>query len=418
MASTAAIILAAGRSTRMITDLPKVMHEVCGRPMLAWVLDACRAVGVDKTFVVVGYKKEIIIDSFGDQEDLVFVEQVEQLGTGHAVGVCREYIGDEFETVLVLCGDGPLVRSETIGMLMDKHRQEHSAGTLATAVLKDPTGYGRVVRDSYGNLQGIVEQSDCTEAQIQIKEINPSYYCFGREAIFDALDRVQPDNVKGEYYLTDAVKLLIESGRRVVAITAVDPEDVLSINSRQQLAVVSRVMESRIQDRLMSSGVTIIDPSNTWIDARAEIGRDTVIYPFTYIHGRVKIGGNCSVGPFAYLRDGTVLEDDVTIGCFTELKNTRMEDASRARHHSYLGDARFGKNVDVGTGTITANFDGRKIHQTWVGDNVYLGSGSILVAPLHVNSGQQITPGTVVRQEELDAANQGGGQPDEEASEQ
>lgn len=405
MASTAAIILAAGRSTRMITDLPKVMHEVCGRPMLAWVIDACRAVGVDRTFVVVGYKKEVIVDNFGDQDDLVFVEQTEQKGTGDAVAVCREYIGDEFDTVLVLCGDGPLVRAETLSTLLSKHRQEHSAGTLATAVLKDPAGYGRIIRDSYGNLQGIVEESDCDAAQKQICEINPSYYCFERSSIFEALDRVEPNNVKGEYYLTDAIKLLIEGGRRVVAITAVDPEDVLSINSRQQLAVVSRVMESRIQDRLMSSGVTIIDPPNTWIDARAEIGRDTVIYPFTYVHGRVKIGRNCSVGPFAYLRDGTVLEDDVVIGCFTELKNTRMEDGSRARHHSYLGDARFGKNVDVGTGTITANFDGRKIHQTWVGDNVYLGSGSILVAPLHVKSGLQVTPGTVVNQSELDAAN-------------
>jgi bifunctional UDP-N-acetylglucosamine pyrophosphorylase/glucosamine-1-phosphate N-acetyltransferase len=397
MSKTAAIILAAGRSTRMITDLPKVMHEVCGRPMLAWVIDACRAVGVDRILVVVGYNKEVVTTAFPDQPDLVFVHQVEQKGTGNAVAVCRDHL-DGCETVLVLCGDGPLVRPSTLQMLLDKHNQEHSAGTLATAILKDPSGYGRIVRDSYGNLQGIIEESDCTELQKLVHEINPSYYCFQRTSILHSLEKVQPNNVKGEYYLTDAVKILIESGRRVVAVTAVEPDEVLSINSRQQLAVVSQVMEQRIQDRLMSRGVTIVDPSNTWIDARAEIGQDSVIHPFTYIHGRVKIGRNCSVGPFAFLRDGTVLEDDVVIGVFTEVKNSMLGQGGRARHHSYLGDATFGKNVNVGTGTITANFDGEKIHRTEVGDDVYLGSGSILIAPLHVKSGVQIAPGTVVEE--------------------
>ncbi|MDD4888882.1 MAG: NTP transferase domain-containing protein [Phycisphaerae bacterium] len=395
MPKTAAIILAAGKSTRMITDLPKVMHEVCGRPMLAWVIDACRAVGIDRILVVVGYHKEVVINAFPGQRDLVFVEQVEQKGTGNAVSVCQPHL-DGCETVLVLCGDGPLVRPTTLKTLMETHVSGHSAGTLATAVVKDPTGYGRIIRDSYGNLQGIVEQADCTVAQKEIHEINPSYYCFQRAAIFESLAKVQPNNIKKEYYLTDAVKILIEDGRRVVAISAVEPDEVYSINSRQQLAQVSQVMEQRIQDRLMSSGVTIVDPSNTWIDARAEIGKDTIIYPFTYIHGRVKIGRNCSVGPFAYLRDGTVLEDDVVIGVFTEVKNSTLCSGARARHHSYLGDATFGKNVNVGTGTITANFDGKEIHRTEVGDNVYLGSGSILIAPLHVKSGVQIAPGTVV----------------------
>lgn len=397
MSKTAAIILAAGKSTRMITDLPKVMHEVCGRPMLAWVIDACRAVGVGRILVVVGYRKDVIINAFPNQPDLAFVEQKEQKGTGNAVGVCKDHL-DGYENVLVLCGDGPLVRPDTLKTLLDTHISGHSAGTLATAIVKDPHGYGRIVRDSYGNLQGIVEQSDCTEAQKAITEINPSYYCFGRAAIFDALAKVQPNNVKGEYYLTDAIKILIEDGRQVVAISAVEPDEVHSINSRQQLATVSQAMEQRIQDRLMSSGVSILDPSNTWIDARAEIGKDTIIYPFTYIHGCVKIGRNCSVGPFAYLRDGTVLEDDVVIGVFTEVKNSTLGSGSRARHHSYIGDATFGQKVNVGTGTITANFDGKEIHRTEVGDEVYLGSGSILIAPLHVKSGVQIAPGTVVQE--------------------
>jgi bifunctional UDP-N-acetylglucosamine pyrophosphorylase/glucosamine-1-phosphate N-acetyltransferase len=233
---------------------------------------------------------------------------------------------------------------------------------------------------------------------MQINEINPSYYCFGREAIFDALDRVKPDNVKGEYYLTDALQILIGEGKRAAAITSVQPEDVLSINSRQQLAVVSKMMQHRIQDRLMSEGVSIVDPDNTWIDARACIGKDTIIRPFTYIHGRVRIGERCSVGPFSYLRDESVLADDVVVGVFTELKSTTLGTGTRTRHLSYLGDATVGEHVNVGAGTIVANFDGENVHKTTVENNAYIGSGSILVAPLTVAAGTQVDPGSVIQQ--------------------
>ncbi len=318
MAERIAIILAAGESTRMNTKLPKVLHEVCGRPMLAYVLDACREAGVGKIFVVVGYNKDQVVEQYKDCDDVVFIEQAEQKGTAHAVMCCKEHIAEFEGQVLILCGDGPLIRSETLKTLLDKHTSEMSAATLATTVLDDPAGYGRIERDSYGNIQGIVEDKDCTDEQRQIKEINPSYYCFDAPILLETLDKITPDNAKGEYYLTDALHLIIHTGHKVMAVTAVAAQEALGVNDRAQLSCVSKIMQRRIQDGLMSNGVTIVDPDNTWIDARAEIGQDTVIEPFTYIHGQVKIGRDCRVGPFAYLRDGAVLEDHIEFGAFKE----------------------------------------------------------------------------------------------------
>ena len=318
MTERIAIILAAGESTRMNTKLPKVLHEVCGRPMLAYVLDACREVSVQKIFVIVGYNKDQVIEQYKDCDDVVFVEQAEQKGTAHAVMCCKEHIAEFRGQVLILCGDGPLIRSETLKTLLDKHTLEMSAATLATTVLDDPAGYGRIERDSYGNIQGIVEENDCTDEQRQIKEINPSYYCFDAPILLETLDKITPDNAKGEYYLTDALYLIIHAGHKVMAVTAVAAQEALGINDRAQLSEASKIMQRRIQAGLMSGGVTIVDPDNTWIDARAEIGQDTVIEPFTYIHGRVNIGQDCRVGPFAYLRDGAVLEDNIEFGAFKE----------------------------------------------------------------------------------------------------
>lgn len=405
----AAVILAAGKSTRMVTDLPKVLHEVCGRPMLAYVLEACRKIGVEKILVVVGYRKDDVIAAFAGQDDIIWIEQTEQRGTGHAVMMCEQDLRKGgWQDVLVLCGDGPLVSDQVLDTVVKKHRAEHASATLATSVLEDPAGYGRIVRDSYGNLQGIVEQSDCTPEQKNIKEINPSYYCFRTDHLLAALHNVRPNNVKNEYYLTDALHIMIARGLKAVAITAVSAEDVISVNSRQQLSLVSRVMQERIQDRLMSSGVTIVDPSNTWVDARAEIGQDTVIHPFTYIHGRVKIGRHCSVGPFAYLRDGTVLADDVVVGVFTEVKNTVMGQGTRLRHLSYVGDTKTGENVNIGAGSIVANFDGCQIQQTEIGDNAYISNGAILVAPLHVAPGTKVEPGSVVYGNNKEVNHRGG----------
>jgi len=402
MAEKVAILLAAGASSRMNTLLPKVLHEVTGRPMLAYVLDACRSVGTEKIYVVVGFGADQVKERFAEATDVVWVEQTEQLGTAHAVGCCKEYLKDFNGETLVLCGDGPLIRAKTLQTLIEKHEAEHSAATLATAVLEDPTGYGRIVRDAYGNIQGIVEHSDCNPGQRAIKEVNPSYYLFNNKQLFAALEQVKPDNVKNEYYLTDALSVLIAGGNKVVAITAVRPEEAMGVNSRAQLSVASKIMQQRIQQELMENGVTIVDPDNTWIDARAKIGQDTVIEPFTYIHGPVEIGRGCRIGPFAFLRNATVLEDDVVLGVFTEVKDATLADGVRARHHSYLGDATIGRNVNIGAGSLTANFDGENINQTSVGDGCYIGSGAVLIAPLTIRSGAHIGAGTVVSQESVD----------------
>ncbi len=398
MVETVAIILAAGGSTRMNTKLAKVLHEVCGRPMLAYVLDACRKIGISKMFVVVGFSADEVKERFADADDIVWVRQDKQSGTGHAVLCCKEHLKDFNGQTLVLCGDGPLIRAATLKTLIDKHKSGHSAATLGTAVLDDPSGYGRIVRDDYGNLQGIVEHSDCSPEQLKIKEINPSNYLFDNKVLFEALETIKPENVKKEYYLTDAVSSILATGHKVEAITAVPPDEAVGINSRAQLSAASKIMQRRIQRRLMEDGVTIVDPDNTWIDARAEIGQDTVIEPFTYIHGEVKIGQGCRIGPFAHLRHGTILENDVVLGVHTEVKNSTLADGVRARHHSYIGDAMVGRNVNFGAGSITANFDGEKVNKTNIGDNCYIGSGSVLIAPLELKDGSNVSAGTVVLQ--------------------
>lgn len=396
---SAAVILAAGKSTRMVTDLPKVLHEVCGRPMMAYVVDACREAGIDRIVAVVGYRKDDVIEAFRDVSGMQFVEQTEQKGTGHAVMMCREALGDFDGNLLIIAGDMPLLRTDTLKLLVETHVNGRSAVTLATSVLDNPAGYGRIVRDQFGNLQGIVEHSDCTPEQLAIKEVNPSYYCFDKKLLFEALSDVKPNNVKGEYYLTDALHILIREGHRAVAVTAVPPEDAMGVNSRRELAEVGKIMQARIQNRLMTAGVTIFDPPNTWVDARAKIGQDTVIQPFSYIHGCVEIGRRCRIGPFAYIREGTKIGDDVVVGVFTELKNAVLGESVRARHLTYIGDATVGDRVNVGAGTIVANFDGKEVRQTVVEDDAFIGSGSILVAPLKIPAGAHVVPGSVVNQE-------------------
>lgn len=387
----------------MNTKLPKVLHEVTGRPMLAYVLDACRSVGVSRIYVVVGFGAEQVRERFAaESADIVWVPQPQQLGTAHAVMCCKEHLQGFDGQTLVLCGDGPLIRAKTLQTLIEKHEAGQSAATLATAVLEDPTGYGRIIRDDYGNIQGIVEDSDCTPAQRAVKEVNPSYYLFNNQVLLRALEQVKPDNVKKEYYLTDALSVIIATGHKVIAVTAVRPEEAVGVNSRAQLSVASKIMQHRVQQELMENGVTIVDPDNTWIDARAKIGQDTVIEPFVYIQGEVKIGRGCRIGPFAFLRDGSVLQDDVVLGVFTEIKNATLADGVRARHHSYLGDADIGRNVNIGAGSITANFDGEQINRTMVGDDCYIGSGAVLIAPLMLKAGARIGAGTVVAQEDAD----------------
>ncbi len=312
-----AIILAAGVSSRMNTKLPKVLHEVCGREMLAFVLDACRSAGVDKVYVIVGYGADQVRQRFSDADDIVWVTQAEQKGTGHAVLCCKEHLADFDGQTMILCGDGPLIRADVLKTLTEKFESDSPAAILATAELDDPGGYGRIIRDKYGNIEGIVEHNDCSEKQLEIKEVNPSYYLFDNKILFEALGEITNDNAKGEYYLTDALEIILNKGHKAMAVTAVRPEEAMGVNNREQLSIAGKIMQKRIQSQLMSSGVTIVDPPNTWIDARAEIGQDTVIEPFSYIHGKVKIGSGCRIGPFGYLTGGAVVDDNRTVGPYS-----------------------------------------------------------------------------------------------------
>ncbi|RIK66209.1 MAG: UDP-N-acetylglucosamine pyrophosphorylase [Planctomycetota bacterium] len=312
--SLAAIILAAGRSTRMMTELPKVMHEVGGRPMLAHVIDACREAGIDRFYLVVGFAKEAIISAFSQEPGVHFVEQREQKGTGHAVQMCKEALAGFTGDCVVIAGDMPLIRSETLRNLITAHRAASAAASLATTALADPTGYGRIIRDAKGDFTGIVEHRDCTPEQLSITEVNPSYYCFDAVAMFEAMDQIKPNNAKGEYYITDALTILRAAGRKVLAAAKVPAEDATGINSRAELAMVNKMMQARVCNHWMASGVTLIDPDNTWIDGRATIGAETVILPFCYIEAHAKIGTNCRIGPFAHVAAGAVVADGATIG--------------------------------------------------------------------------------------------------------
>lgn len=314
MSEVAAIVLAAGKSTRMMSDLPKVLHEICGRPMLAYVLNACRMAGVDRLIAVVGHGKEQVIERFASEHDVVWVEQTEQRGTGHAVLCCRETLKGFKGTVIVIAGDMPLVRREALADLIEAREQSGDALTLATTLLDEPKGYGRIVRDSAGRLQAIVENRDCNEAQRAIREVNVSYYCFDAERLFAALKKVEPETAKGEYYLTDTVRILRDGGHGVSATVKVAPEDALGINSRIELAVVGRAMQDRLQRALVEEGVTIVDPDNTWIEADVSVGAETMIYPFTFIGAGATIGERGRIGPFACVRAGETLDDGAVVG--------------------------------------------------------------------------------------------------------
>ncbi|UCC32829.1 MAG: NTP transferase domain-containing protein [Phycisphaerales bacterium] len=298
----------------MKSDRPKILHEICGRPMLSYVLNACRLAGADRLIVVVGHGKEDVIRRFEAEADIHWVEQSQQRGTGDAVLCCRDALQGFTGSVLVVAGDMPLVRRATLAGLAESRENTGDAVTLATMVLDDPSGYGRIIRDAEGRLEAIVEDRDCSPEQREIREVNPSYYCFDTKRLFEALEQVRPSAKKDEYYLTDAVRVLREAGHGVSVSVTVAPEDAMGINSRLDLATVSRAMQDRIQVGLMDEGVTIVDPDNTWIESDVAIGRETILYPFTMIGVGAIIGQGCRIGPFAQVGAGEVVEDGSVVG--------------------------------------------------------------------------------------------------------
>jgi bifunctional UDP-N-acetylglucosamine pyrophosphorylase/glucosamine-1-phosphate N-acetyltransferase len=392
----AAIILAAGQGKRMKSERAKVLHEVCGRPMIRYVVEAARGAGARTIVVVVGYGADQVRACLESEPDVLFATQERQLGTGDAVRACRRVLDDYRGPAMVLVGDEPLLRPKPLADLLARHRHDQAACLMGTAILPDPTGFGRILRDSAGRFLRIVEERDCTPEEKAIHEVNPSCYVFDLPGLWDALDRLDTRNAQGEYYLTDAPDLLQAMGRKVLALNVLEPDDILGVNTRQHLAQAHAIMQARIQDHWMTEGVSIVDPRSTSIDGRARIGSDTTIFPFTVISGTVTIGRNCNVGPFTHLRDGTVLDDGAEVGAFVEVNRSHFEPNARARHLAYLGDTQLGAGANIGAGVITANFDGQRKSRTTIGARAMIGSGAVLVAPVTVGAGATVGANALV----------------------
>ncbi|GFN33755.1 bifunctional UDP-N-acetylglucosamine diphosphorylase/glucosamine-1-phosphate N-acetyltransferase GlmU [Paenibacillus xylaniclasticus] len=422
-----AIVLAAGQGKRMKSKLYKVLHQVCGKPMVEHVLDTVDASACERKVVVVGHGAELVKATLGDRAE--FVLQAEQLGTGHAVQQAASLVGEEDGTTVILYGDTPLVTSETIGKLLEQHSAANAAATVLTAVVPNPQGLGRIVRGGNGEVLRIVEQKDCSPEEAAITEINTGMYCFDNRKLFQALKEVKNDNAQGEYYLTDVLEILRVAGETVGAYVAADFAEGIGVNDRVGLAEAEQLMRARIVRQHQVNGVTVIDPSTTYIEADVVIGADTIIHPGTVLRRGTVIGEDCeigpqadltnvkvgngvsvkysvavdaeignssTVGPFAYLRPGSKLGEHCKIGDFVELKNASLGDGSKVSHLSYVGDAVVGKDVNIGCGAITVNYDGVNKSITEIGDNAFIGSNVNLIAPVKVGDGAYIVAGSTI----------------------
>ncbi len=428
------LILAAGLGTRMKSDLAKVLHRLDGRPLINHVCRTATALAPESIYVVIGHQgedvKAAVLNEL-DHQQVVFVTQEKQLGTGDAVNAAREYLQDKDSTLVVLSGDVPMIRPETLAALVQQHHRKEAACTILTVQLNDPAGYGRIVRNDSGTFERIVEQKDATDAEKQISEINAGIYCFDTKLLFSALSAVQNNNSQGEYYLTDVPSLLRDAGEEVSIFQYGDPHEIEGINNRVQLADLEQLLRRHTISRLMlDHGVTFIDTKNVYVSSEATIGRDTVIYPNVTIEGATEIGdgctirsgtrltnakiGNgveirdnclitdsevaddCTVGPMAHLRGNAKMEPESKVGNFVELKKTKLGKGSKASHLTYLGDATIGEDTNIGAGVITCNYDGKNKHETHIGDRVKIGSDTMLVAPVKVGDGAITGAGSVV----------------------
>jgi bifunctional UDP-N-acetylglucosamine pyrophosphorylase/glucosamine-1-phosphate N-acetyltransferase len=430
MESLAAVILAAGKGTRMKSSLIKVLHPAAGLPMISWPVAAARAVGADPIVLVIGHQANAVQGVFRGAGDIRYAMQEEQLGTGHAVGCALDQLAGFCGTVLILCGDTPLLRPETLKALAQFHLENRSVVTVLTALMDDPYGYGRVVRDASGGVTRIVEQKDADPQEQDIREINSGIYCVESDFLFANIKNIGNDNAQKEFYLTDLLAIAVLKGLTCLALPTADAAEIMGVNDRAQLADAARILRRRINRELMFSGVTIVDPDQTYIDAGVTIAADTIIHPNCHIEGGTVIGSGCeieqgvsisgcrigddchiksgsvledselhqniSVGPMAHLRPGTVLHNHVKIGNFVETKKIVMGAGSKASHLTYLGDAEIGRDVNIGCGTITCNYDGVNKHRTVIGDEVFIGSDVQLVAPVTVGRNSLVAAGTTV----------------------
>ncbi len=418
------VILAAGQGTRMKSKIPKVLHKILDKPMLTHVIEAAKEVTGRKPVVVIGHMADMLREHLGDTAEIALQE--EQLGTGHAVMMAESYIGDEDE-VLILCGDTPLIKGETLKAMM-KTKSEGYEAVVMSAIEDDPTGYGRIVRDESNNFKYIREQKDAGEEEKKIKEINAGMYIIDGRLLKENLSKLSADNAQREYYLTDVLEHIKNSGHRI-GIYQTDKTEIMGVNSRIQLSEAEKIMRMEINRFHMENGVTLIDVNSTYIGKDVKIGRDTVIYPNCHIKGDTVIGEDCiirenttiedstiddgvtiksstilsskvgsktTIGPYAYLRPKSVLGEGVKIGDFVEVKNAEIGSGSKASHLSYIGDAIVGKNVNIGCGVVFVNYDGKKKSQSIVKDNAFIGSNSNLVAPVTVEEGGYVAAGSTV----------------------
>ncbi|MFA5063733.1 MAG: NTP transferase domain-containing protein [Candidatus Omnitrophota bacterium] len=390
----AVIILAAGKGERMKSDIPKVMHKICGRNMLAYVLDLSRSLKPKKTVVVLGHKHELVREII--PENIQVVVQKKLIGTADAVKQALPKLKGFKGTVLVLYGDTPLLKKESVDKLLKYHLENNIDATLLTAQMDKPKGYGRVLRDKYSSVMAIAEEKDADDFEKDIKEVNTGIMCFNKISLESALKKVRPNNRKNEYYLTDAISILYKENRLVDGIRIGDIQETLGVNSRLELAKANSIMQERINEKFMLDGITIVDPRSTFINYGTKIGQDTVIYPFTVVETDVKIGKRCFIGPFAHLREGARVSDDVTLGNFVELVRSKIGAKVFAKHFSYIGDTSVGAGANIGAGAVTANFDGRSKHRTVIKDNAFIGSDTVLIAPVKIGKGAMTGAGSVV----------------------
>lgn len=424
-----AVILAAGEGSRMKSKTPKVMHKICGIPILSHVIRAARKAGASRIVIVVGKNRQIVQDALTDQ-DIEFVVQEQQLGTGHALMQAKEVVGEN-STITVLYGDMPVITAESISSMVDFHRKNNADATVMTAIVEDPTGYGRIIRENE-KVKAIREEKDASLEEKAIKEINSGFYCFDSSQVFKALSQVKNNNRQGEYYLTDVVEILNLENKDVLAFKLKDPDELNGVNDRRQLAHVQRIIQQRIVDEHMKNGVTFINPEQVKVDVDVEIGQDSILYPGVILEGNTKIGQGCTIigqsrivdsilgndviinlshiegsqildgvkiGPYSNIRPDCVIGPDVKIGDFVEVKNSSVGQGTKIPHLSYIGDSDIGRNVNIGAGVIFVNYDGIKKHHSLVQDNAFIGCNSNLIAPAYVGKGAFIAAGSTITDE-------------------
>ena len=429
------VVLAAGQGTRMKSKLYKVMHPVMGRPMVGHVVNAALDAEASEVITITGFGADLVKDYLGDRSQYVYQE--EQLGTAHAVEQAKDLLEGREGTTLVLSGDTPLLRAETLTQLMEEHEESNAKATILTALADDPHGYGRVIRAEDGSVSNIVEEKDASPEEKAVQEINTGTYCFDNEELFKTIEKVDNDNAQGEYYLPDVIEILKANNEKIGAFQLENMDEALGVNNRVALSEASALMKQRINEKHMVNGVSLIDAANTYIEAGVQIGQDTVIEPGTYLKGNTVIGEDViigansviedseladgveihqsiiegstvgkgsDVGPHSHLRNGAELGENVHIGNYVEVKESTIGDDTKAGHHTYIGDAEVGKNINIGCGVVFANYNGKTKSKTIVGDNSFVGSNSNLVAPVELGENSFVAAGSTITEEVPDKA--------------